>query len=76
MGFVTRLSISTNWTRESYDSILVIVDWLIKIVYYEQVKVTLDAPELAKVIFDVVIRYYGLPDSIVTNKGSLFTSKF
>ena len=45
-------------------------------VYYEPVKVTIDAPGLAEVILDVVVHHHGLPDSIVTNRGSLFTSKF
>ena len=45
-------------------------------VYYEPVKVTIDAPGLAKVIIDVVIRHHWLPNSIVTNRGSFFTSKY
>ena len=76
MDFVTGLPISTNWKGESYDSILVIVDWLTKMVHYEPVKVTIDAPALAEVIIDVVVRHHGLPDSIVSDRGSVFTSKF
>ena len=34
-------------------------------VYYKLVKITLDAPGLAEVITDVVIRQHGLLDSIV-----------
>ncbi len=45
-------------------------------VHYEPVKVTIDAPGLAKVIIDVVVRYHGIPKSIVTDRGLLFTSKF
>ena len=45
-------------------------------VHYKLVKVTINAPSLAKVIIDVVIRHYGLRDLIVTDRGSLFTSKF
>ena len=45
-------------------------------VHYEPVKVTIDAPGLAEVILDVVVQHHGLPDSIVTDRGSLFTSKF
>ena len=76
MDFVTSLPISTNWKGDSYDSILVIVDRLTKMVHYEPVKITIDAPGLAEVIIDVVVRHHGLPDSIVTDRGSLFTSKF
>ena len=76
MDFVTGLPISTNWKGDSYDSILVIVDRHTKMVYYEPVKVTINAPGLAEIILDVVIWHHGLPDSIVSNKGLLFTSKF
>ena len=76
IDFVTGLSISTNWKRDSYNSILVIVDRLTKMVYYKPVKITINAPGLAEVIIDIVIRHHGLPNSIVTDRGSLFTSKF
>ena len=76
MDFVTGLPISTDWKGDSYDSILVIVDRLTKMVHYEPVKVTINAPGLAEVILDVVVRHHGLPDSIVSDRGSLFTSKF
>ena len=76
MDFVTGLPILINWKGDSYDSILVIVDWLINIVHYKPVKITIDAPGLAKVIIDVLMRYHGLLNLIVTNQGSLFTSKF
>ena len=76
MDFVTGLPLSADWKGDSYNSILVIVDRLTKIVHYEPVKVTIDAPGLAEVIIDVVVRHHGLPDSIVTDRGSLFTSKF
>ena len=76
MDFVTGLPILTDWKGDSYDSILLIVNRLTKMVHYEPVKVTINAPGLAEVIIDVVVRHHGLPDSIVTNRGSLFTSKF
>ena len=76
MDFVTGLPILTDWKRDSYDSILVIVNRLMKIVYYKPVKITIDALSLAEVIIDVVIRHYGLPDLIVTDRGLLFTLKF
>ena len=76
IDFVTSLPMSTDWKKDSYNSILVIVDWLTKIVHYESVKVTIDAPGLAEVIINVVVRHYGLSDLIVTDWRSLFTSKF
>ena len=76
MDFVTGSPISTNWKGDSYDSILVIVDRLTKIVYYEPVKITINTPGLAEVIIAVVVRYHDLLNSIVTDTGSLFTLKF
>ncbi len=76
MDFVTGLPISTNWKGDTYDSILVIVDRLMKMVHYEPVKVTIDGPGLTEVILDVVVPHYGLPDSIVSDQGSVFTTKF
>ncbi len=71
MDFVTSLPISANWKGDSYDSILVIVDRLTKMVHYIPVKVTIDAPGLAEVIIDVVVRHHGVLESIVTDRGSL-----
>ncbi len=45
-------------------------------VHYESVKVTIDTPGLAEVIIDMVVRHHGVPESIVTDQGLLFTSKF
>ena len=45
-------------------------------VYYEPVKLTIDALDLAEVIINVVVRYHGLPDSIISNRDSVFTWKF
>ncbi len=43
---------------------------------YELVKVTIDAPGLVEVIIDVVVHHHRVSESIVTDQGSLFTSKF
>ena len=76
MDFVTGLPISTNWKRDSYDFILVIIDRLTKMVHYKPVKIIINAPGLVEIKIDVIVRHHGLPNSIVTDKGSLFTSKF
>ncbi len=76
MDFVTGLPISADWKDDSYDSILVIIDHLIKMVHYVPVKVMIDALGLAKVIIDVVVCHHRVSESIVMDQGSLFTSKF
>ena len=76
MDFVTRLSLFSDWKSDSYNSILVIVNRLTKMVYYEPVKVTIDAPGLAEVIIDVVGRHHGLLDFIISDRGAIIMSKF
>ena len=76
MDFVTGLSQSADWRGNSYDLSLVIVDWITKMVYYEPMQMIITAPALAEVILNVVVRHHGLPDSIVNDRGSIFTSKF
>ncbi len=47
-----------------------------KMVYYKPVKVTINAPGLAKVIINMVVCHHGVPESIVTDQALLFISKF
>ncbi len=76
IDFVTGLPVSTNWKDDTYNSILVIVNWLTKMVHYEPVKVTINILSLTDIILDVVVRYHGLPDWIMSDRGLVFTSKF
>ena len=76
MDFVTGLPILFDWKKDTYDSILFIVNWLTKMVHYKLVKITINAPSLAKIIIDVEVWYHGLSNSIVTNRSSVFTAKF
>ena len=76
MDFMTGVSIWIDWKGDKFDSILVIVDWLIKMVYYKPVKITINAPKLGKVIINVVVYHYSLLNLIITNKGFFFILKF
>lgn len=76
MDFVTRLPVSTNWKGETYDSILVIINRLIKMLNYKLVKVIINIPGLSKVIIKAVIQYHDLSNSIISDYSSVFTSKF
>ncbi len=70
------LPVSTNWKDESYNLILVIVDCLIKMVYYKPVKVMIIILGLAEVIVNMVICQHGVWELIIMNKSLLFISKF
>ncbi len=45
-------------------------------VHYKLVKVIIDAPGLAEVFINVIVRYHKVSESIVTDWGLLFISKF
>ncbi len=76
MAFVIGLPISTNLKGKSYDLILVIIDRPTKMVHYEPIKVIIDAPGLAEVIINMVVRHRSVPDLMVSDWGLVFTSKF
>lgn len=40
INFVISLPILTNWKRDSYDTIFVMVNYLIKMIYYKLVKIS------------------------------------
>ena len=44
--------------------------------YYKLVKITINTPGLAEVIIKVLVQHLNFPNSIMTNKGSIFTLKF
>lgn len=60
-----RLSISINLKDKSYDSILVIINQLIKMIYYKLIKITINKLGLTKVIIDIIIRHYSLFNVII-----------
>lgn len=49
-----------------------IIDKLIKIIYYKLAKIIIDASGLAKVIIDEIICHYKLLDLIISNYGLVF----
>ena len=75
MDFITGLPPSKS-CGQVYDAILVIVDRFTKIARYVPVRKTIDAPELADTLIKAWVKDFGLPDSIVSDRGSVFTAKF
>jgi transposase InsO family protein len=75
MDFVTDLPPSKR-RGKAYDSILVVVDRYTKMARYIPVLKTIDAPTLADVFVSKILRHYGVPQSIVTDRGTVFTAKF
>ncbi|XP_059315382.1 uncharacterized protein LOC132065988 [Lycium ferocissimum] len=63
-------------TLGNFDSIWVIVDRLTKSAYFIPVKITYVAEKLAKVYISEMLRLHGVPISMVSDRGTTFTSRF
>lgn len=48
---------------------MVIINYLIKLIYYEPIKTMINIADLAKVTNDIVIRHYDLLESIISDKA-------
>jgi len=75
IDFVGPLPGSRNRHGE-FDSICVIIDHLTSMVHLVPSKTTYKAKHVAEIIFDVVYKLHGLPERIISDRDSLFTSIF
>ncbi len=65
IDFITGLLILIDLKDDNYDSILIVIYCLTKIVYYKPVKITIDILSLAKVIINIIIYHYDIFKLIV-----------
>ena len=72
MDFITGLP----RTRSGYDSIWVVVDRLTKVAHFIPVKTTYTSSKLAKIYMTRIVCLHGVPRTIVSDRGTQFTSKF
>ena len=63
-------------TGPGYDSIWVVVDRLTKVAHFIPVKTTYTSAKLAKIYMTRIVCLHGVPRSIVSYRGTQFTSKF
>ena len=63
-------------TQSGHDAIVVFVDKLSKMVHVVPTTTTVNAPQLAGLFFRSVVRYHGVPSSIVSDRDVRFTSLF
>ena len=63
-------------TFRNHDSILVVVDRFSKMAYFLPCSKTADASKIAKLYFDEIVKLYGLPKTIVSNRDVRFISNF
>ena len=76
IDLITSLPISINWKGDNYNLILIIIDQFTKMVYYKPVKITIDAPGLAEIIINMIVRHHSLSNLIVTNSESHLPRNF
>lgn len=53
-------------------AMLVVIDFLIKLVHYEPIKTTKNVTSLAKVLLDMIISYHSLLELVISNCSWLF----
>ena len=73
MDFITGLPKSGP---QQHDAIFVIVDRLTKMAHYIPTHETVTSEGAARLYFDNIFRLHGLPDSIVSDRGTQFISSF
>ena len=75
IDFVGPLPGSYNRTGE-FDMICVIIDLLTSMVHLVPSRQAYRASDIAELLFDSVYKLHGLPERIISDRDSLFTSKF
>jgi hypothetical protein len=77
MDFIVKLPPSKEpVTDVVYDSILVMVDRLTKYAHFIPYKESSTAEQLGHLVIDRLVRYHGIPTSLVTDRDKLFTSNY
>ncbi len=61
---------------KSFDSVFVVVDRLTKMAHFMPCNKTIIGKETARLFLENVYKYHGLPDDIIFDRGTQFTSKF
>lgn len=61
---------------KGYDSILVVVDKNTKLAHFVPTKETIDSNDTASLYLNNVWKYHGMPDEVISDRGSVFVSKF
>ena len=75
MDFITDLPPSRRG-NDAFDAILVVIDRFTKYARYVPCRKTMNAEQLATVLVDNIFMDFGLPDGIVSDRGSVFTSAY
>ena len=72
MDFITHIP----RTRAGYGSLLVIVDYVTKMMILRPTHSTATAVDTARLFMDAIVRLHGVPRVIVSDRDTRFTSNF
>jgi hypothetical protein len=72
MDLIVGLPLTTRRNK----SIFVVVKSLTKSAYFIPVRMTYQAPDIARFFISEVVRLHGMPKRIISNRGSVFTGRF
>ena len=76
MNFVTNLLINRDWNEIKYDSILMMIDRLTKMIHYISIIKIINVENLTEVFIKKVVRLHDFSLFIIINKESLFILNF
>lgn len=71
MDFIVKLPIS-----QGFDSVMVVVDHFLKTSHFIAAKESWNAEQLAGSFINQVFRMHGLPNTVVSDRGTTFMSNF
>jgi hypothetical protein len=72
IDFITQFPI----TMKQHDSIMVVVDKLMKVAHFIPVNTTHKETNISKIYMKEVVRLHGVPKETILDKGTKFTSNF
>ena len=77
IDFIVKLPLSKDTVTDAkYNSILVVVDILTKYTHFISWREKGNTVDLAKIMLKKIICNHGIPQSSISNRNKLFTSKF
>jgi hypothetical protein len=74
MNFITELPLSLRKGR-AFDVIFAVVDRYSKMAYFILITIDVDAPALAELIYDKMMKYHDMSKLIISDKRSIFIFK-
>jgi hypothetical protein len=72
MNFIVGLPRTSRW----YNSIWVIMDRLMKSTHFIPVSTTYRVRQYAELYMSHIVRYHGIPKTIISDRGSIFVARF